>query len=191
MWHSILFMVLLATCIPYALLRGAAPERIGALVAAAATILSGLALAGSRIVYQNAEIGTFGVDVAALAAFFALALRADRYWPLLAAGLQGDAVMIHLCKILQPDILPLGYAIGLSIWSYPILLVLAIGTYRHRRRIAAYQIDPSWSSFDHHSGSRNNDLAVKEKCDVGDASKRISRNGRVETLPRTSNGGMQ
>jgi hypothetical protein len=75
-----------------------------------------------------------------------VALFADRLWPLIVAGLQADAVIIHVCKLIQPDMLPLGYAIGLSIWSYPILVVLAIGTARHRRRLAARGRDPAWSA---------------------------------------------
>jgi hypothetical protein len=145
-WHSILYNALLVTCVPYALLRGGAPERWCAAVALLATILSILALSRSASVYQDAEVGTLIVDGLALAAFFGVALFADRFWPLLVAGLQADAVIIHICKLMRPDILPLGYAIGLSIWSYPILMVLAIGTARHQRRLATYGRDPAWSA---------------------------------------------
>ena len=190
-WHSLLYLGLLVTCLPYALVRGGAPERIAALVALLATILSGLALARSAIVYQKLEIGTLVVDVMACVAFLAVAVRADRYWPLLVTGLQADAVMIHLCKILQPDMLPFGYAIGLSIWSYPILILLAIATRRHRRRIAEYGFDPSWSSLDSHSGSHPNSVTVKGKLDAGGSSKRVNQNGSGKPLPTVSNGGVQ
>ncbi|WP_404710539.1 hypothetical protein [Sphingomonas sp. MMS24-J13] len=154
-WHTILYNALLVTCVPYALLRGGAPERWCAAVALLATILSVFALSRSAIVYQDAEVGTLIVDGLALAAFFTVALFADRFWPLLVAGLQADAVIIHLCKLIRPDILPLGYAIGLSIWSYPILIVLAIGTARHRRRLATRGSDPAWSA-----GMRSVDLPL-------------------------------
>jgi hypothetical protein len=145
-WHSILYNVLLVTCVPYALLRGGAPERWCAAVAFLATLLSILALSRSAIIYQDAETGTLIVDGLALGAFFGVALFADRFWPLLVAGLQADAVVVHICKIVEPDMLPLGYAIGLSIWSYPVLIVLAIGTARHQRRLAAHGRDPAWSA---------------------------------------------
>jgi hypothetical protein len=144
-WHSIIYNLLLLTCVPYALLRGGAPERWCAGIALAATILSILALSRSAVIYQDAEIETLAVDLLALAAFFIVAVFADRFWPLVVAGLQADAVVIHVCKLVQPDILPLGYAVGLSIWSYPILILLAVGTVRHRRRLAVHGYDLSWS----------------------------------------------
>jgi hypothetical protein len=144
-WHSILYNLLLLTCVPYALVRGGAPERWCAGIALAATILSILALSRSAVIYQNAEVETLVVDLFALVAFFIVAVFADRFWPLVVAGLQADAVVIHICKLVQPDILPLGYAVGLSIWSYPILILLAVGTVRHRRRLAARGFDLAWS----------------------------------------------
>jgi hypothetical protein len=144
-WHSIIYNLLLLTCVPYALLRGGAPERWCAGIALGATILSIVALSQSAVIYQDAEIETLAVDLLALAAFFIVAVFADRFWPLVVAGLQADAVVIHICKLVQPDILPLGYAVGLSIWSYPILILLAVGTVRHRRRLVTHGYDLSWS----------------------------------------------
>ncbi len=190
-WHSILYFLLLFTSIPYALARGGAPERLAAFIMLAAAALTILALSASVTVYQNAEIGEFEIDLLAFAGFLGLALCADRYWPLLVTGLQGDAVVIHLGKLAQPDILPLGYAIGLSIWSYPILVTLAIGTFRHRRRLARQGVDPAWSSFGRRSGSRGARLGFKGAFGAGSSSIRFNRSGRAKTLPRTSNGGMR
>lgn len=163
-WHTILYNALLVTCVPYALLRGGAPERWCAVVAFLATLLSTLALSRSAIVYQDAEVGTLIVDGLALAAFFGVALFADRFWPLLVAGLQADAVIIHICKLVRPDMLPLGYAIGLSIWSYPILMLLAIGTARHRRRLAARGRDPAWSVGGRGGDPPRGDRTVRARC---------------------------
>ncbi len=185
-WHSILFNLLLVTCVPYALLRGGAPERWAATVALAATILSALALARSSIVYQQAEVGMLVVDGLALLAFFGIALFADRFWPLLVAGLQADAVIVHFCKLIRPDILPLGYAIGLSIWGYPILMLLAAGTARHRRRLATRGIDPAWSS----RGRLVIRPAPASRFDGGGAIQ-LDRSGRAKPVRRTSNGGMR
>lgn len=184
-WHSIVYNVLLVTCVPYALLRGGAPERWCALVALAATVLSILALSQSATIYRDAEIGTLAVDGLALAAFFGIALFADRFWPLLVAGLQADAVVIHVCKLIRPDILPLGYAIGLSIWSYPILLLLAFGTVRHQRRLARRGIDPAWSA-----GRRPaRRLAPGSGFTTGGAVQ-ADRTARARPMGRTSNGGI-
>jgi hypothetical protein len=189
-WHSLLYFLLLFTSIPYALARGGTPERLAALIMLAAAALTIVALSASVTVYQDAEIGEFEVDLFAFAGFLVLALYADRYWPLLVAGLQGDAVVIHLGKLAQPEILPLGYAIGLSIWSYPILIMLAIGTFRHRRRLARLGGDPAWSSFGRRSGSREERVGLKGAFGAGSSSIRFNRSGRAKALSRTSNGGM-
>ena len=185
-WHSILYNALLVTCVPYALLRGGAPERWCAAVAALATMLSIVALSRSVTVYQEAEVGTLIVDGMALVAFFGVALFADRFWPLLVAGLQADAVIIHICKLMRPDLLPLGYAIGLSVWSYPILILLAIGTVRHQRRQAGGGIDPAWSP-----GKRPDTQAMMaNRFDIG-GNIHVDRSSQAKPIRRASNGGMR
>lgn len=186
-WHSILYFILLFTSIPYALVRGGAPERLAALVMVVAAALTIVALSASVTAYQDAEIGVFEVDVFAFAGFLGIALFADRYWPLLVTGLQADAVVIHLAKLIQPDILPLGYALGLSIWSYPILLLLAVGTRRHRRRLTRLGYDHGWSSSERPRRGHTLRAALKSKSDPRGGSIPVGSGA----LPRTSNGGIQ
>jgi hypothetical protein len=67
-----------------------------------------------------------------------VALRSKRFWPLWVAGLQLTTSIGHLLKGVDQDLLPRAYGAALQFWSYPILLILAVGTYRcHRRRIQA------------------------------------------------------
>jgi hypothetical protein len=194
-WHSILYNALLLTCVPYALVRGGAPERWCAAISLVATILSIVALSRSAVIYQDAELGTLAVDVATFAAFFVLALFADRFWTLIVAGLQADAVLIHICKVIQPDILPLGYAVGLSIWSYPILILMAIGTGRHRRRLAIHASDAAWSSSTLRLGSSGRlgspgTRATAEGAHIFGSSMQGDRPKTTKTMQNTSNRGL-
>jgi hypothetical protein len=50
------------------------------------------------------------------------------------AGLQLTTILGHLLKAVQLSLLPLAYAGALRFWSYPILLILAIGTWRTHQR---------------------------------------------------------
>src|SRR4029079_17175030 len=41
----------------------------------------------------------------------------------------------HILKGIDPDLLPRAYGAALQFWSYPILLILAVGTFRTQRRL--------------------------------------------------------
>lgn len=128
--------VLTLTC-GYALSKGRTDERVVAVVCIVASIVSPLVLAPWVQRYSQFEAGEFVVDVTVLGVFIAVALRSDRFWPLWIAGLQLTSSMAHLMKGVQLDLLPQAYAAAAKFWSYPILIILAIGTWRTARRRAA------------------------------------------------------
>jgi hypothetical protein len=69
-----------------------------------------------------------------LAAFVFVALRSDRFWPLWIAGLQLTMSISHLLKAIQPDLVPIAYAAAERFWSYPILAIIAVATWRSHQR---------------------------------------------------------
>ena len=75
------------------------------------------------------------VDLAVLAGFTAVALRSRRFWPLWVAGLQLTTSIGHFLKGIDQHLLPRAYGAALQFWSYPILLILAIGTFRNHQRL--------------------------------------------------------
>jgi hypothetical protein len=132
--YYIFWAVLLLTC-GYALLRGRKYERLTALVCLLASVVSVLARSPVHQRYVGVEAGDLVVDTAVLFAFVAIALRSDRFWPLWVAGLQLTMNLSHFLKALDSDLIPQAYAVAERFWSYPILLILAVGTWRgHRRR---------------------------------------------------------
>jgi hypothetical protein len=86
----------------------------------------------------------FLVDLLLLAAICTLAIRANRWWPIPAAGCQLVAVLVHAGKLVEPSMIPNGYAFLVTIWSWPMVLLLALGTWAHRRRLANRIIVPDW-----------------------------------------------
>jgi hypothetical protein len=140
------YYALLALAWIYALLRGGAPERIGATIIGVGSILSLAAVSGPANIYMSVEIGVFVVDAVCLAAFLVLALRANRYWPLWVAGLQLIGTAGHAVKLADPEIIRRAYQIVLVFWSYPMLLLIVLGTWRHQQRLAKFGADRSWSS---------------------------------------------
>ena len=79
--------------------------------------------------FRSVETGILIVDAAAFIAFAILALRADRFWPIWAAAFGGLGVLGHLARwYAGTDMTPRAYYVGIVIWSYPILALIAIGS---------------------------------------------------------------
>ena len=134
MVRLILFSALLVGACGYALLRGRADERLTASVCLAASLASVALMGPSGLRYSEIELGIFVVDILTLAVFTYVALRSDRFWPLWVSGLQLTTSIAHVLKAIEPNLVPIAYAAAGRSWSYPILLILAIGTWRGRRR---------------------------------------------------------
>lgn len=128
------FIGLLILCTLYALAAGGAPERIGTVVYALWCAATHVVLEASQILWRSLEYGAFVIDVAMFAFFCILATRSDRYWPIWVSALLGLGVLGHLARWAGPDVIPWAYAVILTIWSYPILAIFAIGTFNHQRR---------------------------------------------------------
>jgi hypothetical protein len=126
--------LLLAVCI-YAWLRGGTDERVVATTCLAGTLATVLVISPLRQRYAGVEEGLLLVDLAVLAGFITIALRSKRFWPLWVAGLQLTTSLGHIMKGIDQDLLPRAYGAALQFWSYPILIILAVGTYRSHRRL--------------------------------------------------------
>jgi hypothetical protein len=155
MSFQLIYWIFLTACSAYALWKGGPPERLGISIAIAASFLSALVVSHDvQVRYQGVETGLFLVDLAALAAFAALALWADRFWPLWITGIHLVGVATHTAKLLSPDVVPRVYSWVQGLWAYPILLLIVIGAARHRIRVARFGADNSWIGFSGPSGRR-------------------------------------
>ena len=132
---TLYWMLLTITC-GFALTRGRADERFIATVCVIASVVTAFVLSAWRQRYSGIESGELLVDIVTLGAFVFVALRSDRFWPLWVAGLQLTTSMSHLLKAVDVELVPQAYAAAEKFWSYPILLILAIGTWRDVRRRA-------------------------------------------------------
>ncbi|HZG08257.1 MAG TPA: hypothetical protein VEZ70_04660 [Allosphingosinicella sp.] len=144
---SAIYAALLFACSAYALLHGGKPERIGAAILGVGSIATFLVVSAPAARFGSVELGILFVDVAALAGFLALALRAERLWPLWLTALHAIGTAAHVVKLVAPDVIPWAYAFALAFWSYPMLLLLVLGTWQHRKRLARHGADKSWSTF--------------------------------------------
>lgn len=129
-----IFWTILLLTFSYALWRGRSDERIAATVCLLASVATRFAISPLSVRYTNIEFGLLVIDAAVLVAFIAIALRSQRFWPLWVAGLQLTNSMAHLMKVVEIDLMPRAYAAAAVFWSYPILLIIIIGTWRSHRR---------------------------------------------------------
>jgi hypothetical protein len=143
----IFFGALLAVTTVYALWKGGRPERIVSLTFLIGAIVTVAISALSNTQFGSFELGLFTVDLAMLVVIVGVALNAERFWPLWLSAFQIFQVLSHFPTALIADLLPQTYLIIVSLWAYPMLLILFAGTVRHRQRLAIYGTDRSWSSF--------------------------------------------
>lgn len=122
---SLVYMTILLSSCVYAIRFGSESEVTGA----------GIMLVGSFLTVvvdimtpkHVHLLGTLLVDLAVLAAFFRLALRSDKFWPLWTTAFQIIGVATHLAKLADPVIVPRAYSIAQGFWAYPMLVALVIG----------------------------------------------------------------
>ena len=142
---QISYWIVLFLCCGYAFRRGGRPERIGAAVALAASILSVAATTEFAARFKGVEAGILAVDVAVLCAFLALAVKTDRFWPLWATAFHTVAVATHIAIAADPTTVPRAYALAQGFWAYPVILSFAVGTWNLQRRLAQSAAAPSSS----------------------------------------------
>lgn len=145
MTRLILFNLLQLGVTAYAVAKGGAPERLIGIGLLAAAVATRLAQTGGLAVGAPLLPGVFAVDLALLALLVGIMIRADRFWPTWVLALQLLGTGAHVVRALDPQVNAQAYAILISIWSYPILLILAAGTVRHVRRTGAPGGDRDWS----------------------------------------------
>ncbi len=143
MLRVILFNVIYILSSGYALARGGAPERIGAGILIFDFQLSHWLIAPIASRYAGVEWAMFAVDFAAFVALYVLSMFSSRYWPMWMASVQGCVALSHLTG-LSGNIVPWAYANFVTLWAYLLLAMLAVATWRHRRRLRRYGIDPAW-----------------------------------------------
>jgi hypothetical protein len=147
MGHIDIFLILLVSAVAISLLWGGAPERIAAVIITLGVVASALVASPYTNRFQGVEVNIMAVDTVMLLSFVLLALYADRFWPMWISSMQLILVLSHLPKLMMTAILSQSYMVLSAMWAYPIVLMLIIGTIRHRKRLKEFGTDYSWSDF--------------------------------------------
>jgi hypothetical protein len=138
------FLTLLFLASFYALRKGGGPERVMALILIAMLVADQVLHLLVPARFEALDAGHLAIDVAAAAATLALALKAHRFWPLGAAALQLLPLLAHFSRAADISVHPIAYLTMQVFASWLLPPLLALGTWRHRRRLLTCGSDRSW-----------------------------------------------
>ncbi|MFW2828890.1 hypothetical protein [Sphingomonas sp. ID0503] len=136
MVRQFFFVILMIASCGYAIVRGGIPERVVAISYVVCTVLTVLLLRSVDVRYAGLELGVMFVDIGLLAVMLAVALMSERYWPLWMTAMQAMTVLANLGRLL-PQVRAWTYWNAITLWSYPMLVLLIVATVRHQRRLRA------------------------------------------------------
>jgi hypothetical protein len=128
------FRILLALVALYAFLVGRRDERHVGMILVVGVIATHLAWSPVSHRFAGLETGVMAVDTVVFVGFLWVALRSERFWPLWIAGLQLTTILGHLMKAADAGLFSRAYGAALMFWGYPIVIILAVGTWRQHRR---------------------------------------------------------
>jgi hypothetical protein len=137
--------IIFVTSTLFALIKGGAPERTTAAIFIFMMVSDPFVHEFTPERYNALDPGHLIIDLIGWIAICAIAMRANRLWPLCVAALQTISVMSHLVRMIDYSIHPAAYAIMQVASSYPLLLTLSVGTYMHQKRMSMNGSDPAWS----------------------------------------------
>lgn len=149
-----LFWGFFALSFAYAVWKGGAPERAAAMILLAGLIGSiGVEVILREDSFASIPVKLVIVDIILGAALLLLAVHANRLWLIFLAACQLSAVISHLARLIAPEMMPLGYAFLVSLWSIPMTGLLIFGTWCHQKRKTAGHLDRPWKTSSHSSAS--------------------------------------
>ena len=145
MTHILVFNTFLGIACCYALARGGAPERLTALMLLAAAAATYLVPFVPDRSWRALRVEILLVDLALMGGLVAVAVRAARFWPIWLASLHLLTLCVHALRAVDPRFVSWMYGGAIGKIAYPMLLILMVGTARHRARLRDRGTDPDWS----------------------------------------------
>lgn len=142
-----IYLLLAGSC-GLGLALGGKPERygVGALIFMFAVQIALLAFTGDEQ-YESLDWASLATDLTGFVLFMALALNANRTWPIVAAALQLLAVLGHLLQGTS-ELVAFAY---ITFKTWPTMLIayvlLPVGAIRHARRLRIRGSDRDWFPY--------------------------------------------
>jgi hypothetical protein len=126
----ILYFLLLFGSYALAFGMGGKTERWAATIMAVGSLLTVVVSSPIAVRFRAVDAGVFTIDLAVFVAFVIVARFSDRFWPIWAASLDLLSVWAHVVRAIHPTSRAVAYAFNEQIWSWPILILIALGSVR-------------------------------------------------------------
>ncbi|MGX7894270.1 hypothetical protein [Tsuneonella sp. HG222] len=130
-----------------ALLFGGAPERIGGLVVLSMAVLQTLMHIVHPQFYHDVDPVSVVIDVFLFVNLLALAIYAERLWPVWGASLQILSLSAHFARALHFEMPEMVYGLMKAIPTLFFQLALIVGTINHRRIVKRLGSDVAWKEW--------------------------------------------
>lgn len=140
-----IFYVVLIAALGYVLRRGGAPERIVAALFVVAAVATSIVPFDYKSTFHILNWGVLAVDLTLFACLLLVALRANRFWPIWLAAFQLVELGIHGVRAYDANLWAIVYGRAIGLIAYPMMLLLVIGTNRHRQRVMMSGAESAWS----------------------------------------------
>jgi len=128
------FILTMGVVTVYACWKGGAPEKLAAVSMSIASIASLLTNVGAALPFTHVPLALLWIDTCLLVALVALAAFADRFWPIWMAACHLVTVAAHGARAYSQNIEAFAYWLTIGKTSYPVVLILIIGIWRHHQR---------------------------------------------------------
>ncbi len=145
--RSAFYIGLLIGGCAFAIRCGGAPEQIVAWVVLATFVADPILHLVFKRTFETVDPTHVIIDVARFAGIAAVALRANRFWPIWLSAFQLLALAAHLAKTMDLHIHPVIYGAMSAMWSYGILIGLILATRAYCRFTTNGVTRRSWSGF--------------------------------------------
>lgn len=122
MWTVAIYYAVLLLTVAVAMWRGGKLERWAAYTALLASVCT--SVLSPQPDWSHIEYNIFAIDVIALASFWYIAFKTQRFWPYWITGWQLIAIFGHLQKLMFSEILARPYALLSMYIAYPILFMI-------------------------------------------------------------------
>ena len=142
--RTAVFLTIWLVAIAIAMTRGKSPERLGAAILLGMAPLQIALRAVFPLQYDNIDPATLLTDAVAAIAFLAVALHANRIWPLWTCALQLIVLIGHAVRYLDIAAPPGAYGVMIKAPTYLQCLILIGGTHRSRQIASSTVSYPSW-----------------------------------------------
>lgn len=131
-WRPIMYGILMWTVAVYAFRRGGRDERLATIGMILGSYLSVLVIGPHETFFQQVETEMATVDACLFLLLWCIGLWSIKFWPLWLAAIQGVTVLAHAAP-LMPTISPFASSNAVSLWGYPMWVILAFAVRQHHR----------------------------------------------------------